>query len=84
MKKTFREELDMSVANLIRAYTQPLDQQDGSPLLHSPSPMHRERKPRARLAEGLRMSPANLPCPEAPLSRTRERLRARTVSSTGR
>ncbi len=48
----------MTVAALDRAYTEPLDQQDGSPLLHPPSPMHRERKPGAMLAEGLRMSPA--------------------------
>jgi 16S rRNA (cytosine1402-N4)-methyltransferase len=40
-----------------RAYTEPLDQQDGSPLLQLPSPVHRGRKPRAMLAEGLRMSP---------------------------
>jgi len=51
----------MSVADLARAYPKPLDQQDGSPLLHPPSPMHRERKPGAMLAEGLRMSPADLP-----------------------
>jgi 16S rRNA (cytosine1402-N4)-methyltransferase len=44
-----------------RAYTQPLDQQDGSPLLHLPSPMYPERKPGAVLAEGLRMSPKKLP-----------------------
>ncbi len=49
----------MTVAALERAYTEPLDQQDGSPLLHPPSPMHRERKPGAMLAEGLRMSPAD-------------------------
>ena len=42
-----------------RAHTEPLGQQDGSPLLHPPSPMHRERKPGATLAEGLRMSPAH-------------------------
>ena len=58
------------VVALVRTHTQPLDQQDGSPLLHSPSPTHRERKPRARLAEGLLMSPANQPCPEAPSSRS--------------
>ena len=49
----------MTTTTLERAYTEPLDQQDGSPLLHSPSPKHRERKPGAMLAEGLRMSPAN-------------------------
>jgi 16S rRNA (cytosine1402-N4)-methyltransferase len=49
----------MTVAALDRAYMEPLDQQDGSPLLHPPSPMHRERKPGAMLAEGLRMSPAD-------------------------
>lgn len=42
---------------LSRAFTQPLDQQDGSPLLHPPSPFIRERKPGKLLAEGLRMSP---------------------------
>jgi len=51
----------MSVASPARAYTQPLDQQDGSPLLHLPSPMFPERKPGAVLAEGLRMSPKKLP-----------------------
>lgn len=51
----------MSVASLARAYAQPLDQQDGSPLLHLPSPMYPERKPGAVLAEGLRMSPKKLP-----------------------
>ena len=50
----------MSVASPVRAYTQPLDQQDGSPLLHLPSPMFPERKPGAVLAEGLRMSPKKL------------------------
>ena len=49
----------MTTATLERAYTEPLDQQDGSPLLHPPSPKHRERKPGAMLAEGLRMSPAD-------------------------
>ncbi len=51
----------MTLATVERAYTEPLDQQDGSPLLHPPSPMHRERKPGAMLAEGLRMSPADWP-----------------------
>ena len=51
----------MTIAILERAYTEPLDQQDGSPLLHPPSPKHRERKPGAMLAEGLRMSPADWP-----------------------
>ena len=51
----------MTTATLERAYTEPLDQQDGSPLLHPPSPKHRERKPGAMLAEGLRMSPADWP-----------------------
>ncbi|HUC13368.1 MAG TPA: 16S rRNA (cytosine(1402)-N(4))-methyltransferase RsmH [Acidimicrobiales bacterium] len=51
----------MSVASPARAYAQPLDQQDGSPLLHLPSPMFPERKPGAVLAEGLRMSPKKLP-----------------------
>ena len=51
----------MTVASPVRAYTQPLDQQDGSPLLHLPSPMFPERKPGAVLAEGLRMSPKKLP-----------------------
>jgi 16S rRNA (cytosine1402-N4)-methyltransferase len=50
----------MTVASPVRAYTQPLDQQDGSPLLHLPSPMFPERKPGAVLAEGLRMSPKKL------------------------
>ena len=49
----------MTTATVERAYTEPLDQQDGSPLLHPPSPKHRERKPGAMLAEGLRMSPAD-------------------------
>ncbi len=47
----------MSLVVTERAYTEPLDQQDGSPLLQLPSPVHRGRKPRAMLAEGLRMSP---------------------------
>jgi 16S rRNA (cytosine1402-N4)-methyltransferase len=51
----------MTLSTLERAYTEPLDQQDGSPLLHPPSPVHRERKPGAMLAEGLRMSPADWP-----------------------
>jgi 16S rRNA (cytosine1402-N4)-methyltransferase len=55
----------MTTAILERAYTEPLDQQDGSPLLHPPSPKHRERKPGAMLAEGLRMSPADWPYVEA-------------------
>ena len=46
-------------APAVRAYTQPLDQQDGGPLLHPPSPLSRERKPGQLLAEGLRMSPQN-------------------------
>jgi 16S rRNA (cytosine1402-N4)-methyltransferase len=46
-------------ARLRPAYTQPLDQQDGSPLLHPPSPFTRERKPGKLLAEGLSMSPAS-------------------------
>ncbi len=50
----------MTVATPVgRARTEPLGQQDGSPLLHPPSPLHRERKPGAMLAEGLRTSPAN-------------------------
>jgi 16S rRNA (cytosine1402-N4)-methyltransferase len=55
----------MTTTTLERAYTEPLDQQDGSPLLHPPSPKHRERKPGAMLAEGLRMSPADWPYVEA-------------------
>jgi 16S rRNA (cytosine1402-N4)-methyltransferase len=51
----------MTLTIMERAYTEPLDQQDGSPLLHPPSPVHRERKPGAMLAEGLRMSPADWP-----------------------
>jgi 16S rRNA (cytosine1402-N4)-methyltransferase len=50
----------MTIATPVRrARTEPLGQQDGSPLLHPPSPKHRERKPGAMLAEGLRTSPAN-------------------------
>ncbi len=58
----------MTAATLERAYTEPLDQQDGSPLLHPPSPKHRERKPGAMLAEGLRMSPADWPYGKATTS----------------
>jgi 16S rRNA (cytosine1402-N4)-methyltransferase len=58
----------MTTATLERAYTEPLDQQDGSPLLHPPSPKHRERKPGAMLAEGLRMSPADWPYAKATTS----------------
>ena len=43
------------------AYTQPLDQQAGGPLLHPPSPMYPGRNPGAALAEGLRMSPVGQP-----------------------
>jgi 16S rRNA (cytosine1402-N4)-methyltransferase len=67
----------MTVATVERAHTEPLDQQDGSPLLHPPSPKHRERKPGAMLAEGLRMSPADWlyvkPSPTVSPSTTDER-----------
>jgi len=54
-----------------RAYTQPLDQQAGGPLLHPPSPMYPGRNPGAALVEGLRMSPGTAPRPE-PLPATKE------------
>jgi 16S rRNA (cytosine1402-N4)-methyltransferase len=47
----------MTVISPLRAYTQPLDQQAGGPLLHPSSPMFPGRNPGAALAEGLRMSP---------------------------
>ena len=72
----------MSVASPVRAYTQPLDQQDGSPLLHLPSPMFPERKPGAVLAEGLRMSPKKLPDINLRATKVRSRpLRARRLGT---
>jgi 16S rRNA (cytosine1402-N4)-methyltransferase len=54
----------MSSVSRMRAYTQPLDQQDREPLLHLPRPMYPGRNPGAVLAEGLRMSPHIQPEPK--------------------